>query len=256
VVTADASAIDALRGQVHVWLARPDEINDPELLSEYRAILSPEERERHLRFRGDALRRLFLVSHALVRTSLSRYFDVAPGRWAFRAGEHGRPEIDPPTEAPRLRFNLSHTHGLVTCAVCIEADVGVDVERVDRVRDLDGVAKRVFTESERAILDALEGRAKQGRFTDFWALKEAYIKAKGMGFQLNPSTFSVELGEAESEDCRLRLGTDFEDRAEDWQLALFPIDPGRATEFRLAVALHRAGRPRHEIVVREVVPAA
>jgi 4'-phosphopantetheinyl transferase len=253
-VNSDASAIDSLRGQAHIWLARPEAIKDPKLLSAYRSMLSQEERERQARFLGEAHRHLYLVSHALVRTSLSRYADIPPEQWTFCAGEHGRPEIAAPTQEPRLRFNLSHTVGLVACAVCLEVDCGVDVERVNRVGDLDGVARRVFSESERADLNRLEGRARQGRFTDYWSLKEAYIKARGTGFQLAPRTFSIRLGDATGNSCSLEFGENFDDCAKDWQLALLPVDPGTGQEFRLAIALHCAGRPTLEIVVAEVIP--
>ena len=57
--------------------------------------------------------------------------------------------------APRLRFNLSHTRGLVACGVALEHDVGVDVEHVDRRIEIGRLAESVFSESERAALYAL-----------------------------------------------------------------------------------------------------
>ena len=33
---------------------------------------------------------------------------------------------------PDLRFNLSHTTGLIACALTVGREVGVDVERIDR----------------------------------------------------------------------------------------------------------------------------
>jgi 4'-phosphopantetheinyl transferase len=253
-VTTNNPATRDLGGEVHIWLARPDPIDDPELLSFYESILSDEELARRDRFVGKTQRHLFLVSHALVRTSLSRYSDTAPESWRFSEGEHGRPEIESPLGQPRLRFNLSHTHGLVACAVCHEIDCGVDVERLHRVRDLNGVARRVFAESERADLDAQGEPARQGRFTDYWSLKEAYIKARGMGFQLPPKTFAVRLGDGGKGRCNLVFDDDFDDRAPDWQIALYPIDPALTPEFRLAIALRTAGKEDLEIVVREVTP--
>ena len=197
---------------------------------------------------------MFLVSHALVRTTLSRYLNLPPEQWTFREGEHGRPEIDPPGDEPHLRFNLSHTLGLVACAVCLDVDCGVDVERLGRVKDMDGVSRRVFTERERVEIGGLADHAKQGRFTDYWSVKEAYIKARGTGFQTAPGTFSVHLGDRATAPCTLEFDSDFDDRAEDWQLAHYPIDTGHEQEFRLAIALRRRNLPSFEIVIREVIP--
>ena len=67
------------------------------------------------------------MAHALARLTLSRYAPVPPEAWSFSLGEHGRPEIEGPSDAGRLRFNLSHTRGMVACAVVRELDIGVDV---------------------------------------------------------------------------------------------------------------------------------
>ena len=129
---------------VHVDLVHPD---DPAAWSQheaYRALLSPEEHERMARLVFERDRRRFLLTRALVRTMLSRYAGVAPAEWAFIANVHGRPEIlDRPRGVPDLRFNLSHTEGLIACAVTIGREVGVDVEHIQR-RLTQDVAGRFF----------------------------------------------------------------------------------------------------------------
>ena len=81
----------------------------------------------------DRDRRAFLMTRALVRTTLSRYAPVAPADWRFITNAHGRPEIlDRPAGVPDLRFNISHTDGLIACAVTIGREVGVDVEHIGR----------------------------------------------------------------------------------------------------------------------------
>jgi 4'-phosphopantetheinyl transferase len=241
----------ALEREIHVWLTRPADIADPTLQDRCCAILCEDELARMQRFRTDALKQLFLVSHALVRSSLSRYEDVAPEAWRFSAGPHGRPEIAHPITRPALRFNLSHTAGLAACVVCLEWDCGVDVERVGRVNNLEGVARRVFCERERDDLDSLPSDdARHGRFTDYWTLKEAYIKARGLGFQLAPRRFGVSLG---GSGVEIAFGPDMADqRAADWQLELQPVGEG----MRLGVALRRRTAAARRVLVRETVPCA
>src|SRR5262245_58866692 len=107
-----------------VAYARPEimltAFSRPELL----AWLSPEERVRHARFRFESDRDIYLVAHALTRRMLGRVIGVASAALEFAAGEHGRPELVAPEAARGFRFNLSHTHGLVACAVTRTADIG------------------------------------------------------------------------------------------------------------------------------------
>ncbi|MBW2272426.1 MAG: 4'-phosphopantetheinyl transferase superfamily protein [Deltaproteobacteria bacterium] len=238
-----------LEGEAHVWLARPDEHLDPALLEGYHALLSPEEHERARRFVREPDRHHFLVAHALVRSALSRYAEVRPAAWEFEKGEHDKPEVSGPSGAPPLRFNLSHTSGLVACVICTQIDCGIDVECVGRVKDLAGVAKRVLSEGERRALFAREGPARDIRFTEYWTLKEAYAKARGLGFQLPVRAVRFDF-ESSAEAPSISFGEDIDDRPEHWQVALQPI----SDDHRLAVALRRGEGPDRELVLREQWP--
>ena len=183
---------------IHVWCAGPgpDAMN-PDVRARCEAILSDEERARCRRFVFDVHRRQFLVAHALVRTTLSRYTGTPPARWTFETNEYGRPEIAGPAGGPPLRFNLSHTDGLVACAVTLARDVGVDVEYLDRRRPADlEIAQRYFAPAEVDALEGLPAAERLAAFFDFWTLKEAYIKARGMGLALPLRHFAFRLASA------------------------------------------------------------
>ncbi len=247
--TETTDAFVALEREVHVYLARPEEIGAARL-STYPPVLSEGERARHTRFHFEVHRRLFLVSHVLVRTTLSHYVSRSPATWEFEEGEHGRPEIAPAQNAAGLRFNLSHTENLAAMVVCKERDCGVDVERMHRVKDLDGVARKVFTDTERADLAGREGDDLQGRFTDYWTLKEAYMKARGKGFQLPPETFEMQIDPTHAERARLVVDDEFDDRGADWQFELRALEFGDAPDYRLGVAVRNASAPERELVIR------
>ena len=96
--------------------------------------------------------------------------------------------------AKGVEFNISHTKGLVVCAVADRA-LGVDTERIRPFKE--GLMRRVCSESERGFV--LEGRseaARQERFFRLWTLKESYAKAigRGLAFPLGDITFSLEEG--------------------------------------------------------------
>jgi 4'-phosphopantetheinyl transferase len=162
-------------------------------LDAYRALMSTDEHERMLRLIFDRDRRAFLITRALVRTMLSRYAAVQPTDWRFIENVHGRPEIlDRPSGAPDLRFNISHTNGLIACAVTIGREVGVDVEHVGRHLNYD-VPGRFFAPDEVTDLRKLPVEDQQKVFFDYWTLKEAYIKARGFGLALPLGDFAFKL---------------------------------------------------------------
>jgi 4'-phosphopantetheinyl transferase len=242
-------AIDELEREVHVYLVRPEEIAAARLAS-YPSLLSEAERARHQRFHFEVHRKLYLVSHVLVRTTLSRYVEHDPASWRFEEGEFGRPEIASEQNAAGLRFNLSHTENLAACVVARQRDCGVDVERLHRVRDLDGVARRVFTGPELEDLKGREGDDLQGRFTDYWTLKEAYMKARGKGFQLPPETFTMQIDTASNESARLEVGDDFDDHGSDWQFDLRRLEYDDPPAYRLGVALRTSEQGARPLVIR------
>jgi len=124
-VTGAGVAVTLSRTEAHIWYTSPDEVSDSGLIDSCQALLSAEERERHRRLVRPRNRHEYLVAHALVRTSLSRYADVHPRDWVFRANENGRPEIQSPRLVSPIRFNLSHTDGLVACICAVDREVGV-----------------------------------------------------------------------------------------------------------------------------------
>ena len=53
------------------------------------------------------------MTRALVRTTLSRYAEVDPAAWRFERNRYGRPHLLAGQCDRDLRFNLSHTRGLI-----------------------------------------------------------------------------------------------------------------------------------------------
>ncbi len=179
-------------GELRVFHAWSAAVADEASAERCRALLSDDERARELRFRFAEDRQSYLMAHALVRHVLSQLCGVAPDALRFANGEHGRPELASPQRAPRLRFNLSHTRGLVACGVTLERDIGVDVEHIDRRIEIDRLAESVFSERERAALYALQPEARRERFFELWTLKESYIKAVGVGISMPLRAISID----------------------------------------------------------------
>jgi 4'-phosphopantetheinyl transferase len=157
------------------------------------ALLDADERERAGRFVHERNRREYIAAHALTRAMLSHFGGLPPQAWRFVLGPHGKPEIDPALGRPWLRFNLSHTRGAVSCAVLHERRIGVDIEALGRdPRDM-SVADRFFAPAEVAQLRAVSESAREEMFLRIWTLKEALIKAVGLGISLGLDRFAFTL---------------------------------------------------------------
>lgn len=197
-------------------------------LDRYRTLLSPDERDREAQFHFDADRERFVIGRALARLQLSRYLGGDPRQWAFVTNAHGRPEVLAPTGVLPVGFNVSHTSGLVALAMAPTHDVGVDVERIDRALTHD-IADRFFAPAEVAALRALPGGEQPRVFFDYWTLKEAYIKARGMGLALPLRDFSFS---PDASPPSVRFEPSLGDDESRWRFERVDLDTGH----RVAVA--------------------
>ena len=225
---------DLADDDVHVWLVFSGEVRDPAVLGRYAALLAPDERARHDRFVFEKDRHQFLVTRGVVRTLLGRYLDVDPAACVFVADQYGRPALSHPSGS-EIAFNISHTRGLVVCAIAREPEIGVDVEDASRGVGPD-LARRFFSPSEADALDRLDEPARTARFFEYWTLKEAYIKARGMGLSLPLDGFSMAWRD-DGSPC-IRFTSAIEDDPEAWQFAQFRPGP----QYQMAVAVRRRER--------------
>ncbi|MGF1535130.1 MAG: 4'-phosphopantetheinyl transferase family protein [Elainellaceae cyanobacterium] len=202
--------------EVHVWFSVPQQCHDH--TETYLSWLDASERQRYARFRLDRDRHNYLVAHGLSRSCLSRYGERDPEAWRFSANAHGKLEIAAEQEMP-LRFNLSRSMGLVACAVTRSADVGVDVEHVNRQADLTGIAQMSFTPTELADRAQLTGPAQKAHFFRLWTLKEAYLKALGLGLSRSLQSIEFRLAEGSGEIAFRSLREP--ERSSNWRFGLF-----------------------------------
>jgi 4'-phosphopantetheinyl transferase len=231
----------------HLWYVRPEEV-DPDLLEACQGLMTPQEVERQQRYRFPRERRQHAITRALVRTTLSRYHPVDPRSWKFRITPSGRPEIVREPGVPPLRFNVSHTPGLIVCGVTLERDIGVDVEGSPRRGLTLDIATRFFAPAEVEALRALPDEEQPERLLEYWTLKEAYIKARGGGLSIPLDGFAVHL--EPDRPIRISFAARLDDDPEAWQLEqLAPT-----SSHRLAVALRRGSGPDCTLLLGSTLP--
>jgi 4'-phosphopantetheinyl transferase len=166
---------EVMDDEVRVYVARTANV-DAALAD---ALVTDDERTWLRTFRFERDRHEHLVSRALVRASLAKHLGVAPRSVGWTLGEHGKPAL-----APRgpLFFNASNHRDVVVCAIARHEELGVDVEPFSRGDDILDVVGTVFSTAEIAALRALPLDERRRRAVTLWTLKEAYIKALGLGF--------------------------------------------------------------------------
>ncbi|MGP9819335.1 4'-phosphopantetheinyl transferase family protein [Salinarimonas sp. NSM] len=197
-MSAPATEAGATPGDgVDLWISRIDAVRaTPGLVEAYRDLMTDEERARERRFHFEADRLRYATARALVRTTLSRYGARTPQAWRFVPDRFGKPHLDADGAAavPGLTFNLSHSGDLVVLAAAVGRAVGVDVERIRDRGDLPGLAAHAFAPEEAQSLAGLDAAPRAYRFFEHWTLKEAYIKARGLGLSLSLASFWFDLG--------------------------------------------------------------
>jgi 4'-phosphopantetheinyl transferase len=179
---------------VDLWCSPEPAEFDAVLAERYAALLSSDEQARWQRFAMAADSRRFLLARALVRTVLGEYRGVAPKELEFSVDHWGKPHLlsMPEGEGP-LHFNLSHTHGMAVLAVSRQVSVGVDVEDATRAVGAEALTARYFAPEELRELKALPESERQGHFLRLWTLKEAYVKALGLGLRIPLDGFAFAL---------------------------------------------------------------
>lgn len=224
-------------GQVDVWLTSLRDFG-PAQESACHELLSEEERAKWQRFLVPHARLQYLVTRALVRTTLSRYAEVPSTTWRFATNDYGRPHISPAHALRDVHFNLSNTDGLVVCAVSRDEEIGIDVETISRDVDIDGLAPSVFAAAELVDFRRTAAEHRTERFFAYWTLKEAYIKARGMGLSLPLDGFWFDLG---GSSPVLRVTDRCPDVPERWRFYRFA--PTGEHRMALAVTTSRSIEP-------------
>ena len=179
------------RDQIHVWRVPLNQ--NPDRISEFKKILSPDERARADRFHFEKDRNQFIESRAALRILLSQYLNIAPKELTFAFGNHGKPALGNGLGNRGLRFNLSRRDGLALMAFANDREIGVDVELVRADLPVFEIAEVSFSETELAVLRGLPQSLQTAGFYNCWTRKEAYIKALGEGLSFPLKQFDVSL---------------------------------------------------------------
>ena len=112
------------------WVAVPDWVS-PDLLTEYRSFLDPEEQQTYDRYRVDFKKIEFLTGRVLLKKLLGHKLRLPSEEIRFVRNDYGKLFLQTERQ-PELFFNLTHTDRLIACVLSSWDGVGIDMERIKR----------------------------------------------------------------------------------------------------------------------------
>ena len=231
VATTDLPALE--EDGVHVWLL-PSQCPAPEMAM-LASVLSAEERDRADRFVMPEHRVRFTAFHGLTRYILNAYGAGLPAELSFMAGPKGKPGLVT-RDGTALSFNLSHSADRAVLAISLEGELGVDIEAVRQIDQMQALARNTFAPAETAAILALPQAQQMEAFLTCWTRKEALIKADGRGMGVPLKEFEVTVDPAEP--ARLLRAEGRASTLLEFELNDLPALPG----YKAALATTGTGR--------------
>ncbi len=181
---------DLLKGEIHLWTVSIDALKDQ--ADRLESMLSDEEKRKVSFFKFEHTQLSYIVSQAVLRMLLSSYLAINPDEVKMGSHKKGKPYLihDRP-----IFFNISNSYDLCVYAFSCDAEVGIDVEKIRVLPDIDQLIDKNLTGRERTYL-LKDPAFKLNWFFRFWTIKESYLKAIGEGMRLTPENleFSPEDG--------------------------------------------------------------
>lgn len=180
---------------VLVRYAFPDEVSEERLQSQME-VLSSEELDRYHRFKYARHRHQYLAAHLLLRYTLGETIDIDPSILQFGRHPLGKPFLSAGMTSEPIDFSLTHTEGIVACAVS-QHRIGIDAEWTDR-RYSENLVHNVLSPLERADVQSCLSEDRLRRFLEYWTLKESILKATGKGLTVSPSSLQFMIADREN----------------------------------------------------------
>jgi 4'-phosphopantetheinyl transferase len=208
--------------EVHLW--RADLSHLRETLDIYTNDLSTEECTRAERFHFERDRRRYILSHSTLHRLLGGYLGVEPGAISFESAERGKPHLGREFSPSGLEFNLAHSGEMALFGFRRGAAIGVDIEHLRPIPDLDRLAARYFSQVEQEQLAQLPAEKKVDGFFKCWTCKEAFIKNIGDGLYYPLDQFEVD-ADPDLPGGLLRVASDPHE-ASRWRLESFSAGEG------------------------------
>ena len=207
----DTNQMQLPQGEIHIWKFSLCRTN-----AEYQGFedsLSADERQRADRSHFARHRRRFVARRGLQRLVLSRYCGIAPADIRFAYERNGKPYLPKEDNERGLHFSVSQSADVALLACTRNQGTGIDVEEVREFSDKEEIVSRFFSVQEKAAWRKTLGKDLNQIFFNAWTRKEAFVKALGLGLEIDLNLFSVSF---ETEDARLLSWVGHDEEVVNW----------------------------------------
>jgi len=204
-----------LKGEIHMWTASL--VLSHEKIERLRSVLSIDEKKKASYFKFEHKQHAYIISQAVLRILIAAYLETEPAEVILFASKKGKPFL---INEPSLFFNISNSHEICVYAFSRDAEVGIDIEKIRELPDIDQLIEKNLTSLETSYLLKNPDHTLS-LFFQFWTFKESFLKAIGEGMRLTPENLEFSLDDGNIRLQSLKYG--FE--ATDWQFKGFQILP-------------------------------
>ncbi len=203
-----------LPGEIHLWTASKVALKDH--IGRLQSVLSPEEKKKAAYYKFEPVQKSYIISQAVLRLLLAGYLNGYPSDVKIGVHNKGKPFLMNDTS---LNFNISNSYDICVFAFSRDGEVGIDLEKIRELPDIDQLIEKNLTSREKAYV-LKDPDQKLSRFFQFWTFKESYLKAIGEGMRLTPENLDFALEDGTISLRSVRLGVD----ASDWLFKGFTRD--------------------------------
>lgn len=155
-------------------------VNLPEDAGQAIRLVGSTMRERAERIANPQDRGLFLAAHAVLRSVLAESLGEAPCGVELVVDELGKPRL----AGHSMRFSMSRSGASLLIGIGAERDIGVDIECLCELPDLDFLAHSQLSPIEHRLWLRGGYRSPVEDFLQLWTRKEACVKAAGIGLAI------------------------------------------------------------------------
>lgn len=176
--------------EVHIW--KCNVLQNTSELDSYWRILTKDEiiKANNFHFEKDKVN--YILARGILRNILAFYTKIQPEDIKFCFNKFGKPYLNSAQNVQNLKFNISHSHNNAVYIFTKNIDIGVDIEFSQNIPDLEQVAKLFLSNYEYQYLQNLSNSERHNYFYKIWTLKEAFVKATGLGLSYDLRNVRIE----------------------------------------------------------------
>lgn len=177
------------------------------------------ELERAERMRDPAEKRFLLGSHAVLHSVLAEATGQSVTQLELFRDEFGKPRLADGS----LCFNMSRSKSVALIGLSMAREIGVDIEIIDEVPDVEMLAREHFSPREYEAWRRLDPASAAPAFLQCWVRKEACVKAAGIGLALRLDQLDVGWV---ATGIPARVALEYRQRRWETLVASLPMPPG------------------------------